>query len=214
MNVLTVFSAMLPYVRGRALYELFPDEFMTNLPYDRVSPGCCILCLRHMRNDEMFPPDRITPRAICPTCWAPLTANVTQICWICLDSLESWRVKKQERHGGDLHFRIHEGKCRDYFSLVSAKALGQQTGIIEAPSQAGFQHPIPRLVHPGRLMIPKATLRTGGHETHGFPDMLELPSPIDLFRFQNPMGRTPDFVPARPRMQTYNGKKVKVIPRN
>jgi hypothetical protein len=214
MNVLTVFSAMAPYIRGKNLHELFPHQFMQNLPYDRVRPGCCIICVRPMGNYEMFPPGRITPRAVCPVCWSSLTSGVTQNCLVCLDSLESWRIQKQERQLGNLHLRIHEGKCRDYFSLVSAKALGKETGIIDLPAVVEAQHYIPFFFQEERLQLPEDTLQKNVYESFAVPGRLGLPLPSEQFRFQHPLKRTPELVPAQSPLEMHKGKRVKVIRKN
>jgi len=131
MNVLTRFTAMAPHIMGRHLYEVFPGEFKQNLPFDRVRVGCCIWCGNNMPHSEMFPRDRQTPRALCSSCWNQLTAGITTDCWVCEYRLEDSRIQAQMRNPHDLHHRVHDGECIDYFSLVSAKALGQNTGIIE-----------------------------------------------------------------------------------
>ena len=128
MNVLTVFNAMSPFIQGRSLSELFAAHFMQNLPYGRFSPHCCIVCGRTMDDQEMFPPDRLTPRAICPGCWAKLTSTLSRQCWVCGGDLGS-KFDRQRSQRHDLHYRIHGGICSDYFSLVSVRALGYVTGI-------------------------------------------------------------------------------------
>ena len=93
MNILTVFSAMAPYIRGRSLHELFPSQFMQNLPFENVQTHCCILCLRPMSMEEMFPRRRLTPRAICPECWGAVTNDISETCWICGGYLEESKME-------------------------------------------------------------------------------------------------------------------------
>jgi hypothetical protein len=59
-----------------------------------------------------------------------MTNVISKKCWVCDEYLENWKIEMQKLQRFDIHFRIHEGKCRDYFSLVSVKALGQDPGIV------------------------------------------------------------------------------------
>jgi hypothetical protein len=215
MNVLTIFSAMAPFIIDRSLYELFPAHFMKNLPYDRVRPYCCILCGKPMAQNEMFPPNRITPRAICSECWAALTASVNESCWICNDNLENWKIDRQYMQPRDLHFRLHGGKCRDYFSLVSAKALGQNTGIrVEthtfrpsqpSPETGALQHTNNDLqIEMSDSYFENFNTLPGSQTT-----IAVLPPPTDLLKLKNCLRINPD--PAST-MPMHKGKNVKVIP--
>jgi hypothetical protein len=135
MNVLSIAQAIVPHIRGSYLNQIFPEEFMQNLSHDRTQKGCCIACMRKMEQHEVYPPGRITPRAICPACWAAMTSNLSQDCWICGSPLDPQAIACQQHAPRDLHHRIHGGKCADYFSLVSARALGVETGVRERPAQ-------------------------------------------------------------------------------
>jgi hypothetical protein len=132
MNILTYFNAMQPYIQGRSIYQLFPSEFVENVPFARFPPFHCIRCGGQMTPDMIMPPGRVTPRAICPTCWEQLTEELTEYCWVCGEELDDHQLFRQEASPKDIHHRIHDvGKCRDYFSLVSARAIGHSTGIVE-----------------------------------------------------------------------------------
>jgi len=144
MNVLHRAQAIIPHIRGSYLSFHFPEEFIRNLSHDRAQPGKCIKCLNDMAHHDMHPPGRITPRAICPKCWAVLTSQLTQNCWVCGSWLDQQTIEHQQRAPQDIHHRIHDGKCMDYFSLVSARALGVNTGVCESPK--------PGLVHPNQMI--------------------------------------------------------------
>ena len=132
MNVFLRFHAVIPHLTGKFLAEVFPHHFIENLPYNSVEPYHCIHpnCGRLMSHFEMFPPDRLTPRAVCPQCWAKMTSGFTEECWVCGDYLEEWRWKNQKTQPRDLHYRIHGSYCSDYFSVISAKALGQDMSFL------------------------------------------------------------------------------------
>jgi len=118
-----------PEVRGKSLNQLFPQHFMDRLPYHKIKVGCCILDGRPMSRDEMEPDDK-TPRAICPECYAKWTSQVTEICPICGESLPYDRVEVQQDEPYEVALRIHDGKCLDYFSICSCKALGDDMSFI------------------------------------------------------------------------------------
>ncbi len=104
---------------------------MQNLPHDKVQPGVVFIVIGDMAQHQMFPPDKITPRAICESCWARLTAQVTIKCWVCGSVHDQQMLDYQRQAPQDIHYRIHDGKCMDYFALVSARALGVDTGVCE-----------------------------------------------------------------------------------
>jgi len=133
MHALDRASSIIPHIKGSYLFEHFPEEYMQNLSHDKVQPGCCIYCYERMSQHQMFPPDKITPRAICESCWAGLTAQVTIRCWVCGSVHDQQMLDYQRQAPQDIHYRIHEGKCMDYFALVSARALGVDTGVCEYP---------------------------------------------------------------------------------
>ena len=124
---------IIPHIRESYLDQHFPPAFMQNLPHDKVKVWCCIYCYMQMAQHQMFPPDRVTPRAICKSCWARLTAQVTIKCWVCGSVHDQQMLDYQRQAPQDIHYRIHEGKCMDYFALVSARALGVDTGVCEMP---------------------------------------------------------------------------------
>lgn len=137
MNVLHRAQAIIPHLKNMYLSVYYPKEFMQNLPYNPVQPGKCIRCYRNMAQHEMHPPGRITPRAICKECWAAMTSNLSQFCWVCGSLLDQGVLSQQQQAPQDLHYRIHGGKCADYFSLVSAKALGMDMEFWEEPPLPG-----------------------------------------------------------------------------
>jgi len=132
MNVFLLIHALAPMITGKYLAEIFPDQFMKNIPYQDVQPYHCIRpgCSRHMVEEEMFPPGRLTPRAVCPRCWSELTSVRNEECLVCGDYLEDWRFEIQDNRPRDIRFRIHGLRCSDYWSIVSAKALGQDMSFL------------------------------------------------------------------------------------
>ena len=210
MNVLTVFSAMAPYVRGRSLSELFPAHFMQNLPFNRIQQGCCIFCIRPMAYEEMFPPDRLTPRAICPECWAALTANISEACWVCGNYLEDWKINQQRIQLSELHFRIHGEKCGDYFSLCSAQGLGQHTGIRDALSPLNYSQHTPNVISRRRSVTPEHEFIDAEYEgLNSLPlsrnDARALPPPTELLKLQHQMNELHNII-----NRTLNNKRERV----
>ena len=134
MHALHRASHIIPHIKGSYLYMHFPEEYMRNLSHDKVQPECCIYCNGRMSQHQMFPPGKITPRAICESCWDRLTAQVTIKCWVCGSVHDQQMLDYQRQAPQDIHYRIHDGKCMDYFALVSARALGVDTGVCEFPS--------------------------------------------------------------------------------
>ena len=133
MHTLHRTNPIIPLIRGSYLNQHYPGEYMQNLSHDRAQPGKCIKCYRDMAQHEMHPPGRITPRAICEPCWARSTAQVTIKCWVCGSVHDQQMLDYQRQAPQDIHYRIHDGKCMDYFALVSARALGVDTGVCEYP---------------------------------------------------------------------------------
>lgn len=180
MNVISRFSVMAPYIRGKALHELFPSNYMVNLPYAQFPVHCCIRCGKAMSQHEMFPHGK-TPRAICPGCWNELTSSISVKCWVCHECLESSKIDMQMHNPRDLHHRMHGGKCADYFSLESARMLGYETGIREEHSipnvpqiefqpvmqmLRNFSQPLPQKALPMSLGLKFNDLFSGNQRTH------------------------------------------------
>ena len=197
-NVLARLSAMAPFVQGRSLRQLYPAQFMQNWPYRQVRPGCCInpVCGRQMSHEEMFPAHKNTPRAMCPECYAEWTSAVTEQCPVCGDYLENWRVEKQRHQPHEVTFRLHDGTCLDYFSLLSGKALGQRVGIIDEACAYGY----PQLQQ-GHV---EGQYIKNGHKGENLP-------PLNHVRNRVQQSGTYDFLLQRPVKATYKGKEVKVI---
>ena len=197
-NVLTRLSAMAPFVQGRSLRQLYPTQFMQNWPYHQVMPSCCInpACGRQMSYEEMFPADKNTPRALCPECYAEWTSAVTEQCPVCGDYLENWRIVNQTHQPHEVTFRLHDGRCLDYFSLLSGKALGQRVGIIDEACAYGA----PQL----QQDYVEEHYKKNGHRGEDRP-------PLRHVRFRAQQAGTYDFVPQRPVKTTYKGKMVKVM---
>jgi hypothetical protein len=210
MNVLTRFSAMAPHIKGKCLNELFPANYLQNMPYQEVQPYHCIVpnCRQLMHHHEMFPKDRLTARAICPECWDALTSISTRECWVCGDDLDS-KHNQQQFHPRDIHNRIHSGMCCDYFSLVSAKALGRDTGILEIYAgevqHIGFR----RIIQDHKNDIDIPYLNSDHHPTRiqrvfSQPPKA-LPMPGEKLRVPDHIEGIRELIPVK---RTYKGKKV------
>jgi len=180
MNILLLFHAVIPHLTGKFLAEIFSHSFMENLPYNTAQPYHCIHpnCGCLMSHFEMFPPDRLTPRAICPQCWTKMTSDLSEECWVCGDYLEEWRWKNQKIQPRDLHYRIHGSYCADYFSIISAKALGQDMSFLrdEAHSltrehpqyiDAQYQKMDPIPINRGPAALPAPNQEGGAYEEFG-----------------------------------------------
>ena len=128
MNVYLFFHVLAPYLREKGLDDLFPRHFMNNFPYHAVKSHHCIVagCGRGMGNEHMFLGHNGFPSAICSFCFSEMTSNPSEECWVCGDYLEDWRYEMQKVQPQNINFRMHELRCRDYFSIVSVKALGQE----------------------------------------------------------------------------------------
>jgi hypothetical protein len=127
-----------PNIRGKSLSQLFPQYFMANMPYQNIKVGCCIMDGRPMSHHEMEPPKK-SPRAICSDCYSKWTSQVTEICPICGEALPIKRVEVQADDPYEVALRIHDGKCLEYFSLLSCKALGDDMSFIA--EETGYQPP-------------------------------------------------------------------------
>ena len=180
MNILLRFHAVVPHLTNKFLSEIFPHHFMENLPYNSAQPYHCIHpnCGRLMSHFEMFPPDRLTPRAVCPQCWTKMTSDLSEECFVCGEYLEEWRWKNQNTQPRDLRYRIHGSYCSDYFSIISAKALGQDMSFLgdEAHSltrenpqyiDAQYQEMDPILINRGPAALPAPNQEGGGYEEFG-----------------------------------------------
>jgi hypothetical protein len=126
MNVYLFFHVLVPYLREKCLEDLFPKRFMNSFPYDSVLVHRCIVngCGRPIDKREMFLDQNGFPSAICSSCFLEMTSRQTEECWVCGDSLEDWRLEMQKARPHDVDYKIHELRCRDYFSIVSVKAMG------------------------------------------------------------------------------------------
>lgn len=179
MNVLTYFNAMAPYIKGKSIYQLFPESFVENLPFARYQPFHCLGCACQMTPDMIMPPGKVTPRAICQNCWDQFTARFTGDCLVCNEPMEDAQVLNQQAAPKDLHHRIHGGKCRDYFSLVSARALGYETGILEENdfliNREGHKpvELIPKVKQPEQIPLKRVTPALGHNPQQSVKDMLE-----------------------------------------
>ena len=132
MNVLDYFNAMAPHIRGKSISELYSEEITSRLDYSKIQPGACLICGGQMDYDEMYPRDKLTPRATHAQCWQKLTSVQHSDCLVCGGQLDDFQIMKQAKFWGDLHNHIHDtGECAFYFSLCSAKVLGLETGIRE-----------------------------------------------------------------------------------
>jgi hypothetical protein len=128
MNVYLLFHVLAPFLREKSLEDLFPPHLMNNFPYHAVQSYHCIAagCDRRLSKTDVYFAHRGFPSAICSFCFSEMTANQSEECWVCGDYLEDWRYEMQKIQTQNINFRMHELRCRDYFSIVSVKALGQE----------------------------------------------------------------------------------------
>jgi hypothetical protein len=119
-----------PNVKGKLLSELFPQGFFNRFSYNDVEVRHCLHCKKAMTHNEMEPPDKLTPRAMHVQCFAEFTNGITEECPICGGYLSNDKVDAQSHSHYDIHHRICEGRCMDYFSLVSCKALGDDMSFL------------------------------------------------------------------------------------
>ena len=175
MNVLERAKAIIPHIRNSYLNQHFPDNFMQNLPHDRVLIGCCIKCGRSMAQHEMHPPGKVTPRAICHQCWAVMTSYLSQDCWVCGNPLDKNQLSGQQYAPRDLHHRIHGGECADYFSIVSARALGVDTGVCER-NQPDLARSDPIISHQPQPQIAYKPQQT----VNEIIDMIQIRQPLPI----------------------------------
>ena len=196
MNILLRFHAVVPHLTSKFLAEVFPHHFMENLPYNSVQPYHCIHpnCGRLMSHSEMFPPDRLSPRAICPQCWTKMTSDLYEECWVCGEYLEEWRWKNQKTQPRDIHYRIHGSYCADYFSIISAKALGQDMSFLN--ENCGLDHQTPQYIDVEYEGVPQKSFNQSSNALPAISNSVPkaLPPPQQQMRFRvDP---------------TYRGKKI------
>ncbi|MFC1828035.1 hypothetical protein ACFL0O_00300 [Thermodesulfobacteriota bacterium] len=155
MHVIERFQAMASYLRGKCLNEIFPGRFMKNLVYAKYPPYHCIGCGVPMTHDQMNPPDRITPRAMCTACWEKWRQwiEAQERCLVCFDVLSDDKFGNFLDNPYDLHNRLCVGRCADYFSLMSAYALGYDTGIRDIPQHQAYPQ-VQRINRDQHLMAP------------------------------------------------------------
>ena len=117
-------------IKGKLLSELFPKGFFNRFSYNDVEVKHCLHCKRSMTHNEREPPDKLTPRAMHVQCFAEFTNGITEVCPICEGYLSNDKVNAQSNSPYDIHHRICEGRCMDYFSIVSCKALGDDMSFL------------------------------------------------------------------------------------
>ena len=210
-------QALIRSIQGRSLHELYPNHFMQNWPYDRVQPYQCIGigCGRPMSYEELWPANKATPRAMCPECYSEWTSALTEQCPVCGDYLEKWRVDNQKCSPNEVSFRVHDGRCLDYFSLLSGKALGQDMSFLRdeyyvRPRQLPRQ--TIRHEHQDYIDAQYVDLRHQPRQVLRVPAPRQraLPPPQEQLRVRGQF-EEPDSVPVR---RTYKGKGVKYIHRD
>ena len=119
-----------PYVNGRTVEQLFPSVFIKKFPYYKAKESQCILCLGHMTHHELFPPDKITPRPMHQHCFEEWIWEITEECPICGEYLPNSKLQGQERHIKDIHYRICDGRCMDYYAYVASIVVGYRSRYI------------------------------------------------------------------------------------
>ncbi|VBB45035.1 hypothetical protein TRIP_B350167 [uncultured Desulfatiglans sp.] len=115
------------YRKIKKLDKMFPAQFMEHIPYGTAQPGRCLICGKQMSHSEMHPSGRATPRATCESCYAQWAADlsVTETCRVCGEYLEDSRMNQFRRNPREISNRLHDGRCMDYFAILSCKVLDE-----------------------------------------------------------------------------------------
>ena len=97
----------------------------------------------------MHPPGALTPRAMCASCYNKWQSDIERTggCLVCGARLEGWRLDNFYHNKREVSNRLHDGQCKEYFSLLSVKALGYPTGLREDTYGYSPAHSIPQSVH-------------------------------------------------------------------
>ena len=214
MHVLERAQAIAPYAKGKTLSDLgFGQEYMNWMPYGKFMPEKCVKCGCDRTHDQMYPPGRITPRAMCESCYKKWEQEIRsyQKC-ICGKRLPKEILRDFLADPYDLHNRFCSGKCADYFSLCSAYALGYDVWLeqITAKSIDDF-----RSTPEGQRLFAEIC-----HTTPALPEPNHDPDVIDAefeeIPVQKPFALPPPDdslkVPSSWNRKTYRDKEVVFVP--
>jgi hypothetical protein len=136
MNVMHRFNEIKNEIEGKSIQELFSSDVWENWDFNSIQPGCCIYCGHKMSRDEMFPRDRVTPRAMHDQCFRQVIMDNRYSCIICGDVVDTSMISRRNQNPYDIHNLIHDGRksystCMDFLALMSAKACGIDTGVYD-----------------------------------------------------------------------------------
>jgi len=135
MHPIYRYEATLPYIEGKFLSQVYPAQFMQNLPFGKFSQNCCILCGVNMGHFDMFPHDKATPRATCQSCynnWENIIFQKEQ-CIISGEWLSKEKLDAFHRDPHSLHNRLYDGRSEDYFCTHSVYAFGYSVPVLDTP---------------------------------------------------------------------------------
>ena len=113
-----------PNVKGKYLSQLFPQEILDMMPYRFIRYRQCLSCGKTVEQYDMEPPDMVNPRAMHTKCFNRLAVRVSKKCIICKNILSEDKINGQSNSPYDSYYRICDGHCIDYFSIISCKIFG------------------------------------------------------------------------------------------
>ena len=111
-------------MNGNTVQVYFPAYITNRLSLDGIQHGHCFNCGRQLSPNELIPPGR-TSRSLCPACYEILIASIPMhTCIICGNSLPQDKINSQKVLNREIANYMHEGFCRDYFTLIHSKVNG------------------------------------------------------------------------------------------
>jgi hypothetical protein len=119
-----------PNVRGKYLNQLFPQKSLNMIPYQLLRYHQCIFCGRTVEQYDMEPPDMVNPKPMHSKCFNRLAVRISKKCLICKNILSQDKIDAQSHSPNDSYYRICDGYCIDYFSIVSCKIFGDDMTFI------------------------------------------------------------------------------------
>lgn len=113
-----------PNVKGKYLNQLFPQEFLDMMPYRFIRYRQCLSCGKTVEQYDLEPPDMVNPRATHAKCFNRLGVRISKKCMICKSILSEDKINGQSHSPYDSYYRICDGHCINYFSIISCKIFG------------------------------------------------------------------------------------------
>lgn len=115
---------VLTRMNGQGLENYFPHHTTNRFGFLQIQQGYCFNCGKWMHQNELNPPGRTT-RSLCSNCYEVLISSVpVHNCIICGDSLPQNKIYNQQIQNREIANYMHDGFCRDYFTLIHSKVNG------------------------------------------------------------------------------------------